>query len=77
MTRRCEESSSLVPALICTADPSRNRHRGLTDSRRTQLLGMAHIWPGQKPVFGLWQVLDSNKSGGFLARGDTAQTAAD
>ena len=25
----------------------------------------------------LWQVLDSNKSGGFLARGDTAQTAAD
>ena len=26
---------------------------------------------------GLWQVLDSNKSGGFLVRGDTAQTAAD
>jgi hypothetical protein len=24
-----------------------------------------------------WQVLDSNKSGGFLVRGDTAQTAAD
>jgi hypothetical protein len=31
----------------------------------------------QKPVSRLWQVLDSNKSGGFLARGDTAQTAAD
>ena len=33
-------------------------------SRRTGI-----SWP--------WQVLDSNKSGGFLARGDTAQSAAD
>ena len=29
------------------------------------------------PVAALWPVLDSNKSGGFLTRGDTAQTAAD
>jgi hypothetical protein len=48
--------------------------RGTKAGHRSWLASEAPYLEG---ILILWQVLDSNKSGGFLARGDTAQTAAD
>jgi hypothetical protein len=67
-----------ISCWIVRSDTPRNRRRvGGRGTKAGNRSWLTSETPYLEGILILWQVLDSNKSGGFLARGDTAQTAAD
>jgi hypothetical protein len=70
-----------VAGLADVMPDSEDKTRHAIDAARGEGRRMRPLGAAQNPLRvrnpKVWQVLDSNKSGGFLAKGDTAQTAAD